>query len=66
MKLAPAGAGDAASKNKKTFEVLVAEKTTEFSGDKNKAMTFCIQNFKAEYAEYRQKAFMAPKTNRTL
>jgi hypothetical protein len=65
MKLSPAGAGDSQAKGKKTFEDLVAEKTTELKGNKNEAIRFCLEHNKAEYAEHR-KSFMTPKTPRTL
>ena len=56
FRLAPAGSAEGKKSDVKNFSVLVAEKTKEL-GDATKAMTFCLKNHKAEYAEHR-KAFV--------
>ncbi len=64
MKLMPAGTPDVAKPVAKNFEALVEAKTKEI-GNKNAAISFCIANHKAEYAEYR-KAFVTVSKSKTL
>lgn len=39
----------------KTFEALVAEKATEFKGDKAAAIAFCVKNHAQEYVAFRSR-----------
>jgi hypothetical protein len=48
-------AAPAAKSEPKTFEAIVAEKTSELKGNKGDAIAFAIRNHAAEYQQYRSR-----------